>query len=185
MDFFFYILLIVTLELANSKILPSWLHSRLNKAESQVENLKLTPQLPPHSDTSYLIEFHSDQVENAGYMEPILQRLERELGTRIRRVNIMRKREYMNVLETIGHDECGTFPFYFNRKTGQAVCGPTSYMNLRRWAEGDTKTIFMDPPEHLTQKDDESTKSKRDIGAKDALKEALMKLGNKIHKRTT
>ena len=61
----------------------------------------------PHEDTSYLIEFHSDNCDHCEQMEPVLKRLERDLGTKIRRINIFRRREFYGLLEAMGHDECG------------------------------------------------------------------------------
>ena len=82
----------------------------------------------------------------------------------------------MGVLEQIGHDECGQLPFYYNRRTGQAVCGATSYMNLKRWAIGDLKAVFMDPPESLNRADEENFRNKRDIGTKGSLMESFKTL---------
>ena len=65
------------------------------------------PRLLPHEDTSYLIEFHSDNCDHCEQMEPVLKRLERDLGTKIRRINIFRRREFYGLLEAMGHDECG------------------------------------------------------------------------------
>jgi len=67
----------------------------------------LLPKLLPHEDTSYLIEFHSDNCDHCEQMEPVLQRLERDLGTKIRRINIFRRREFYGLMEAMGHDECG------------------------------------------------------------------------------
>lgn len=68
---------------------------------------ELLPKLLPHDDTSYLIEFHSDNCDHCEQMEPVLQRLEDDLGTKIRRINIFRRREFYGLLEAMGHDECG------------------------------------------------------------------------------
>lgn len=150
----------------------------LNQKSKQSAGARLDflPRLLPHSDSCYLLEFHSDQAEYKDEMEPVLRRLENDLSTKVRRINIFRRREFMGVLEKIGHDECGQLPFYYNRRTGQAVCGATSYMNLRRWAVGDLKAVFMDPPENLNRADEENFRNKRDIGAKGSLIESMKSL---------
>ena len=102
------------------------------KAKYEIAFKKLIPKLVPHDDNCYLMEFHSDNCDHCEQMEPVLKRLENDLKTKIRRINIFRRREFMSLLESIGHDECGSLPFYYNRRTGQAVCGATSYMNLKR-----------------------------------------------------
>ena len=43
----------------------------------------------------------------------------------------------------------GQLPFYYNRRTGQAICGPTTYMNLKRWGLGSLNHMFNDPPQTL------------------------------------
>ena len=92
----------------------------------------LLPRLPPHEDTSYLLSFHSDGNDLCSQMEPVVRRLEEDLSTKVRRINIFARKEFVTLLESVGHDECGQVPFYYNRRTGQAVCGATSYLNLKR-----------------------------------------------------
>ena len=67
------------------------------------------------------MEFHSDSTgsDASSQMEPVLQRLEEDLDTDIRRINVFRRREFMTLLESIGFNECGNMPFYYNRRTGQ------------------------------------------------------------------
>lgn len=93
----------------------------------------LFPKLLPHPDTCYLLEFHHDGCDHAEQMEPVLKRLEDDLDTSVRRINISRRKEFFTLLSAVGHDECGSFPFYYNRRTGQAICGATSYSNLRTY----------------------------------------------------
>jgi hypothetical protein len=51
--------------------------------------------------------------------------------------------EFMPLLESIGFDEGGQLPFYYNRRTGQAVCGATTYANLRKWGKETTLSIYV------------------------------------------
>ena len=69
------------------------------------------------------MEFHSDSTgsDASSQMEPVLQRLEDDLDTNIRRINVFRRREFMTLLESIGFNECGNMPFYYNRRTGQGT----------------------------------------------------------------
>lgn len=92
----------------------------------------LLPRLPPHEDTSYLVSFYTEGNDFCSQMEPVVRRLEEDLSTRVRRINIFARKEFMTLLESVGHDECGQVPFYYNRRTGQAICGATSYLNLKR-----------------------------------------------------
>lgn len=109
-------------------------------------------------------------------MEPVLQRLEKDLDTKIRRINIMRRKEFGSLLEVVGFDECGTLPFYYNRRTGQAICGATSYLNLKRWGTGNLKHLFQDPPENLFEIDDNQVSRRGDVGIKGAFMEKVMNM---------
>lgn len=122
--------------------------SNIESRKSQRKSM-LLPQLLPHEDNCYLLEFHTDNCDQCEQMEPVLQRLEDDLGTKIRRINVLRRREFLGLLECVGHDEFGGFPFYFNRRTAQAVGGATSYYNLKKWGTGHVKHIFQDPPENM------------------------------------
>ena len=101
----------------------------LKKSIDRYESI--LPNLLPHKDTCYLMEFHHDDCDHAEQMEPVLKRLEDDLDTKVRRINISHRREFQSLLQAVGHDECGSFPFYYNRRTGQAICGATSYLNLK------------------------------------------------------
>jgi hypothetical protein len=130
-------------------------------------------KLLPNNDDCYLIEFHSDNNDHSNQMEPVLQRLEEDLQTKVRRVNINRRREFYGLMEAMGHDECGSLPFYYNRRTAQAVCGATSYLNLKRWATGDLKHLFQDPPENMFEQEVDNSR-KRKVGAGGFLQEKLV-----------
>lgn len=134
----------------------------------------LLPKLLPHPDDLYLLEFHTDKTDYHDQMEPVLQRLEEELETKVRRINVGRRRDFVQLLEVIGHDEYGGFPFYFNRRTSQAIGGATPYLNLRRLACGSVKWMFQQQPENLFDMDKDFA-NKREIGAKGMLMDKLNK----------
>lgn len=141
---------------------------------------KLLPKVVPHDDKCYLLEFHSDNNDLCEQMKPVLQRLEEDLDTTVRRINVFRRREFMTLLESIGFNECGNLPFYYNRRTGQAVCGPTSYVNLKRWGTGDLNHLFQDPPENQFEQDQEMAgAARRDVGLKGFIGEKIKSLEKK------
>ena len=129
-----FILLLSTVPTVTSISIPilSNIFGKKTSCNSDENKKPFLPKLLPHEDNSYLMEFHHDGCDHAEQMEPVLQRLEEDLDTKIRRINVSRRKEFFQLLHAVGHDECGSFPFYYNRRTGQAVCGATSYMNLRR-----------------------------------------------------
>ncbi len=137
------------------------------------EAARFLVKLLPAKDDCYLIEFHTDDNDHAAQMEPVLKRLEEDLQTKVRRVNISRRREFYSLMEAMGHDECGQLPFYYNRKTAQAVCGATSYLNLKRWGTGDLKHLFQDPPENMFEQEVDNSR-KRKVGFSGFFQEKLV-----------
>jgi thiol-disulfide isomerase/thioredoxin len=142
----------------------------------------LLPKLLPFNDESYLLEFHSDNCEFCDQMEPVVQRLEDDLGTKIRRINVGLRRDFISLLENIGFEEYGNFPFYFNRRTGQAIGGPTSYLNLKHLGTGNNKLSFTDTPKNIHNREKNRSK-KKDMGTKGFLLETLSRPPKKDEKK--
>ena len=110
-------------------------------------------------------------------MRPVVERLEEDLDTTVRRININRRREYLSIFEACGGNECGNVPFYFNRRTAQAICGATPYANLRSLATGNPSHLFVDTPQNLREKAEYDPRKNRDIGLKDFLLEKFVNTG--------
>lgn len=109
------------------------------------------PKLLPHDDNCYLLEFVAGQNNALTYMEPLVKRLERDIGVRVKRLDVTKNIDYYHVLEHIGHIECGMFPFYYNRRTSRAICGGSEYVNFREWATGFSHQEFYDSSENEMQ----------------------------------
>ena len=146
---------------------------KTNKATTKHIESKLLPKLLPHPDTCYLLEFHHDDCDHAEQMEPVLKRLEDDLDTKVRRININTRKEFFSLLSTVGHDECGSFPFYYNRRTGQAICGATSYSNLRSWGTGEIGHMFHEPPENMHDRESRGAGRKHEVGFKGFFSEKM------------
>mmetsp|Transcript_37042 Transcript_37042/g.37698 ORF Transcript_37042/g.37698 Transcript_37042/m.37698 type:complete len:236 (+) Transcript_37042:99-806(+) len=130
----------------------------------------ILPKLLPVQDTSYIIAVGIDDNDDCDQMEPVVQRLEEDLDTTVRRINVSRRREFMAALTVMGHDECGRFPFYYNRRTGQAICGATTYANLLKLGTGSVNHLFNDAPENIQSMESQGYTS-RQTGAAQYLKE--------------
>ena len=131
----------------------------------------------------FFIYYRSDHCEQ---MRPVVERLEDDLDTRVRRININRKREFLSIFEACGGNECGNVPFYYNRRTAQAICGATPYANLRSLATGNPSHLFVDTPQNLLEKAEYDPRKHRDIGIKDFLLEKFVTIGgNKKQKKKT
>lgn len=129
-----------------------------NKSEHSYSR-ELLPKLPPHEDTCYLLEFVSDTSEHCKQMEPIVSQLEKDLNTKFRRVNLSKRGEFANLYDCVGGNECGTVPFFYNRRTAQAVCGRTSYQNLECLAMGRPGHVFVEDEEEEIKNETEPRRS--------------------------
>jgi hypothetical protein len=112
-------------------------------------------------------------------MEPVVRRLEVDLGTKVRRININRKQEYVKLYECVGGNECGSVPFFYNRRTAQAICGATPYQNLKNLAMGKPIHFFHDAPQSVNDKVEHDPRKQRGVGLSDYLSEKLFNRGMK------
>ena len=144
----------------------------------------LLPKLLPHPDDCFLIEFISDGSDHCEQMEPVVKRLENDLDIKVMRVNINRRSEFVSLFEACGGNECGNVPFFYNRKTAQAICGATPYVNLRKLGTGDSSHLFTDTPQNIFEKPDYDPRKQRDIGVKDFLMEKFVKMNSKGGKKS-
>lgn len=107
----------------------------------------MLPALPPHEDKCYLVEFVSDRSEPCKKMAPLVRQVQKELKVKFRTINISKSPSFLQLYECVGGNECGNLPFYYNRRTAQAICGKTDYDNLLNLAAGDTAAFRQDPEE--------------------------------------
>jgi len=88
-----------------------------------------------------LIEFYGTECTHCKEMEPIIERVQKELGIKITRLEVWHNSENAKLLQKYDKDEqgnefCGGVPFFYNEKTGKKICGNTKYEKLKAWAEG-------------------------------------------------
>jgi len=150
-----------------------------SKSSREEQQRTLLPKLLPHPDTSYLIEFVSDSSDHCAQMEPVIKRLEKDLQTRVRRINISKRSDFMSLFECVGGTECGTVPFFYNRRTAQAICGATPYSNLKKLAMGDPTHLFYDAPQNIFEKSEYDPRKQRGVGFTEFLAEKMMRLNKK------
>lgn len=125
---------------------------------------KLLPQLPPHPDKSFIVEFVADGVEACNQMEPLVKRLEEELNIKVRRINIGKRQDFLALFDLVGGNEGGNLPFFYNRRTAQAICGPTPYTNLFRLGTSDRRHLFYDVPTAEQELNDNTRKGNGFMG---------------------
>ncbi|MBI2173381.1 MAG: hypothetical protein HYT73_04230 [Candidatus Aenigmarchaeota archaeon] len=83
-----------------------------------------------------LIEFYGTECSHCIEMQPLIERLEKEMKVKIERLEVWHNAKNAKFLQETDKGFCGGVPFFFNRKTGKWICGSTSYENLKKWAAG-------------------------------------------------
>lgn len=87
-----------------------------------------------------LIEFYGSECHYCHFMEPLVERLEREAGVEITRLEVWHDRENKRELGRYAFEistACGGgigVPAFYNENTGEALCGAQPYEELKRWA---------------------------------------------------
>ena len=88
-----------------------------------------------------LIEFYGTECVHCKEMKPITEKLQKEQGIEITRLEVWHNSENSNLMKQYDKDEngnesCGGVPFFYNEKTGKKICGNTSFEKLKALAEG-------------------------------------------------
>lgn len=177
----FFLLSIVLIALLS---VPSF----ASKAQSNGAHLKdslnseerfLLPKLPPHPDTCWMLAFVADSMDACDDMEPVVKRLEEDLQIKVRRINVSRRPDLVSLWEAVGGAETGNLPFYYNRRTAQAISGATPYQNLKKLAMGDPSHFFIDVPQSAYEKMEYDPRRQRGVGWGDYVLEKLVPKGRK------
>jgi hypothetical protein len=74
-------------------------------------------------------------------MDPLIERLEREEGLSITRLEVWHNSQNAALMREVEKDEegrafCGGVPFFYNERTGKKICGEATYEELKKWALG-------------------------------------------------
>ena len=75
-------------------------------------------------------------------MEPLIERLTKETGLPVERLEVWHDEANKKKLEEYDRDLCGGVPFFFNTDSKKWICGEASYEELSSWAgahEADTQ----------------------------------------------
>ena len=83
-----------------------------------------------------LIEFFGIECHFCHEMEPILEKLEKETGLKVKKVEVWHNAKndaLRKKLDTIG---CGGVPFFYNENTKKGLCGAVPYDQFKKWALG-------------------------------------------------
>ncbi len=83
-----------------------------------------------------LIEFYGTECSHCIEMQPLMEKLEKELKVKVERLEVWHNAKNARLLQQYDKGFCGGVPFFFNKKSGKWICGSTSYENLKKWATG-------------------------------------------------
>ena len=85
-----------------------------------------------------LLFFYGLECPHCLRMEKFVDKLAKEDGHKIRKVEIWHDEENNKMMEKLDCEEepCGGVPFFLNQHSGNTVCGEVTYKELKEWAEG-------------------------------------------------
>lgn len=84
-----------------------------------------------------LLNFFGKECPHCEKMAVLVDRLEKEEGVTIEKIEVWHNDENMKKLEAIDNgDLCGGVPFFYNTETKKWVCGESEYEELKAWAKG-------------------------------------------------
>lgn len=70
-------------------------------------------------------------------MKPSVERLEKELGIQIQKLETWHNEENQKKFEELAANKCMGVPFFINTDNGEFVCGEASFEELKAWALGE------------------------------------------------
>ncbi|HSU72486.1 MAG TPA: hypothetical protein VLJ21_01395 [Candidatus Binatia bacterium] len=78
--------------------------------------------------------FHGQECFHCRNMDPLVERLEKEFGIKITKLEVWHNEKNAQKLEEADQGRCGGVPFFWNSKTRKWICGETGYDELKEWA---------------------------------------------------
>lgn len=84
-----------------------------------------------------LIEFFGDACPHCVEILPLVEKLEKELGVSVEKLEVWNNEENAKKLEAIDIDLCGGVPFFYNEEKKTFICGSAEEDVLRAWMQGE------------------------------------------------
>lgn len=84
-----------------------------------------------------LMEFYGEECPHCSTMAPLLERLEKELGVPVERIETWHNPSNDGRRAELDGGFCGGVPFFVNTANGRKLCGAVPYETLKRWATED------------------------------------------------
>ena len=67
-------------------------------------------------------------------MDPLVERLKDEMALKIDQLEVWHNEANAKLMREYDKGYCGGVPFFYNKKTGNWICGPSDYERLKKWA---------------------------------------------------
>lgn len=83
-----------------------------------------------------LFFFFGTECPHCHDMEPLVEKLEKELKVKVEKLETWHNSKNATLLEKIDKGGCGGVPFFYNEKTKKTICGAVDYAILKKWAQG-------------------------------------------------
>lgn len=84
-----------------------------------------------------LYDFYGETCPHCVEMKPLVDKVEKELGVTIERVEVWNNEENAKKLADIDNGLCGGVPFFWNSEMKTFICGSTEEEMLMAWAKGE------------------------------------------------
>lgn len=82
-----------------------------------------------------LLMFTGTECVHCHQMYPLLERLEKETGVKVEKIEVWHNAANMALLQKLEEGKCMSIPFFYNENNGKWICGNTSYEKLKDWAK--------------------------------------------------
>ena len=85
-----------------------------------------------------LLFFYGTECPHCIRMEKLLDKLTKEEGLAVEKIEIWHNEENNKMLEKLDcePEPCGGVPFFLNQKTHKTLCGEVTYKEIKEWAMG-------------------------------------------------
>ncbi len=84
---------------------------------------------------SDLIMFYGTECSHCHAMDPLVDKLEKEIKVKVDRLEVWHNQKNAKIFEELSNGRCLGVPFFINKKTDKIICGEASYENLKKWAQ--------------------------------------------------
>lgn len=81
-----------------------------------------------------LIDFYGEECPHCHNMDPLVERVEKELGVKFEKYEVWHNEENTKMMKEYDKNFCGGVPFFYNTSSNEWICGETDYESFKKWA---------------------------------------------------